>query len=74
MTEIDIKKTIVNCWNKNSDRVINIKDVYIAINNRKGALLGIEEVSGYIEYSHGKFTTSIKQLADLVNMRAGESK
>lgn len=74
MNEIDIKKTIVKCWNKNSDRVINIKDVYIAINNRKGALLGIEEVSGYIEYSHGKFTTSIKQLSDLVNMRVGENK
>lgn len=65
MNEIDIKKAIVNCWNKHSDRKINIKDVYIAINNRKGAILGIEEVSGYIEYSHGKFTTSIKQLSDL---------
>lgn len=65
MTEIDIKKAIVKCWNKHSDRKINIKDVYIAINNRKGAILGIEEVSGYIEYSHGKFTTSITELLDL---------
>lgn len=66
MTEIDIKKTIVKCWNKNSDRVINIKDVYIAILNREGAVLSIEGVSGYITYSSSRgFTTSIRELIDL---------
>lgn len=75
MNEIDIKKTIVKCWNKNSDRVITKKDVYIAILNREGAVLSIDGVSGYITYSNSKgFTTSIKQLADLVNMRVGENK
>lgn len=66
MTEIDIKKTIVNCWNKNSDRVITNEDVYIAILNREGAMLGIDGVSGYITYSNSKgFTTSITELLDL---------
>ena len=66
MTETDIKKAIVNCWNKNSDKVINEKDVYIAILNREGAVLSIDGVSGYITYSRSKgFTTSIKELLDL---------
>lgn len=66
MTETDIKKAIVNCWNKNSDRVINEKDVYIAIMNREGAVLSIEGVSGYITYSSSRgFTTSITELLDL---------
>lgn len=66
MNEIDIKKTIVKCWNKNSDRVINEKDVYIAILNREGAVLSIEGVSGYITYSSSRgFTTSIRELIDL---------
>ena len=66
MTETDIKKTIVNCWNNNSDKVINEKDVYIAILNREGAVLSIEGVSGYITYSSSRgFTTSITELLDL---------
>lgn len=66
MTETDIKKTIVKCWNKYSDRVINEKDVYIAIINREGAVLSIDGVSGYITYSSSRgFTTSIAELVDL---------